>query len=158
MNMSKSKSIMLAAATAVASLLGFSQSSHAAIINLTNRNSTAQINTTGGVNSTPADGVDQWTVNGINQINPAGHLLLRGNGRNAAPGWPTSPELDALRDAWLSAADVAEQKRLGERMQLQAFQDVPYIPLGQSISPTAFRSDISGVLNGQPVFWNVRRG
>ncbi len=96
--------------------------------------------------------------NGINQINPAGHLLLRGNGRNAAPGWPTSPELDALRDAWLSAADVAEQKRLGERMQLQAFQDVPYIPLGQSISPTAFRSDITGVLNGQPVFWNIRRG
>ncbi len=95
--------------------------------------------------------------NGINEINPAGHLWLRGNGDQAAPGWPKSPALEALRDQWFTADGEAAQKEIARRMQLQAFQDVPYIPLGQSIAPTAYRSDITGVLNGQPTFWNVRR-
>ena len=95
--------------------------------------------------------------NGVNQLNPASHLWLRGNGKVAAPGWPTSPKLEALRDQWLQTADPAAQKQLGQQIQLQAFEDVPYIPLGQSIAPTAHRSDLTGVLNGQPTFWNVRR-
>jgi peptide/nickel transport system substrate-binding protein len=95
--------------------------------------------------------------NGVNQLNPASHLWLRGNGKAAAPGWPTSPAIEALRDRWLLAADLDEQKRLAVEIQRQAFQDVPYIPLGQSIAPTAYRNDIVGVLNGQPTFWNVRR-
>jgi peptide/nickel transport system substrate-binding protein len=96
--------------------------------------------------------------NGVNQLNPASHLWLRGNGKAAAPGWPTSPKLEALRDAWLQAADLAAQQALAKQIQLQAFEDVPYIPLGQSIAPTAYRNDLVGVLNGQPTFWNVRRG
>ncbi|MBI3515969.1 MAG: ABC transporter substrate-binding protein [Proteobacteria bacterium] len=110
------------------------------------------------------DPIDQggWNLfcindNGVNQLNPASHLWLRGNGKAAAPGWPTSPALESLRDRWLQAADLEAQKKIAVEMQLQAFQDVPYIPLGQSIAPTAHRSDIVGVLNGQPTFWNVRR-
>jgi peptide/nickel transport system substrate-binding protein len=34
--------------------------------------------------------------------------------------------------------------------------DVPYYPLGQHFQPTAFRKSITGVLNGFPMFWNVR--
>jgi peptide/nickel transport system substrate-binding protein len=95
--------------------------------------------------------------NGVNQLNPASHLWLRGNGKSAAPGWPSSEKIEALRDQWLLASTLEEQKKLGVQLQLQAFQDVPYIPLGQSIAPTAYRKDIVGVLNGQPTFWNVRR-
>ena len=95
--------------------------------------------------------------NGVNQLDPSGHLWLRGNGRDAAPGWPTSPRIEALRDAWLTEADPARGRSLAEDIQRQAFEDVPYIPLGQSIAPTAHRSSIAGVLNGQPTFWNVRR-
>lgn len=103
-----------------------------------------------------------WNVfaindNGINQINPAGHLWLRGNGDEAAPGWPKSPAIESLRDAWFAAGSEDAQKEIARKLQLQAFQDVPYIPLGQSIAPTAYRTDITGVLNGQPTFWNVRR-
>jgi peptide/nickel transport system substrate-binding protein len=43
-------------------------------------------------------------------------------------------------------------------MQLQAFQDVPYIPLGQYFVPTAYQSSMSGIISGNPVFWNVKRG
>jgi peptide/nickel transport system substrate-binding protein len=111
------------------------------------------------------DPIDQggWNVyvindNGINEVNPAGHLWLRGNGKEAPPGWPTSAKLEEYREEWFNAPDFAAQKAAARKLQLQAFEDVPYIPLGQSIAPTAYRSDIKGVLNGQPTFWNVHRG
>jgi len=61
-------------------------------------------------------------------------------------------------DNKVSAPDLAAQKKLAEQMQLQAFTDVPYIPLGQYFIPTAYQGNLSGVLKGSPVFWNVRRG
>jgi peptide/nickel transport system substrate-binding protein len=94
---------------------------------------------------------------GLDMFNPAGHVFLRGNGRAAAPGWPTAPRIEELRDAWFAAPDLDAQKKLCEQIQLQAFQDVPYIPLGQTIAPTAYRSDLTGVLDGLPLFWNVKR-
>ena len=95
---------------------------------------------------------------GTDQMTPAGHVFLRGNGKAATVGWPSSPQLEALRDAWFLAPDEAGQKRICEQMQMQAFQDVPYVPLGQYLAPTAYRADLSAVLNGNPVFWGVRRG
>lgn len=95
--------------------------------------------------------------NGANQLDPASHLLLRGNGKAAQFGWPTSEKIESLRNAWFDARTLEEQKKLAEQLQLQAFEDVPYIPLGQSIPPTAYRRDITGVLDGHPFFWNVRR-
>ena len=95
--------------------------------------------------------------NGANELDPASHLLLRGNGKEAQFGWPTMPKIEELRNAWFDARTEADQKKIAEQIQLQAFQDVPYIPLGQSIPPTAYRKDITGVLNGHPFFWNVRR-
>jgi peptide/nickel transport system substrate-binding protein len=38
-----------------------------------------------------------------------------------------------------------------------AFEDVPYYPLGLYYNPTAFRSDLTGIVRGGPFFWNVRR-
>jgi peptide/nickel transport system substrate-binding protein len=90
-------------------------------------------------------------------INPAGQVFLRGTGRAATVGWPTSPKIEALRDAWFKAPDLAAQKVLADQLQLQAFQDVPYIPLGQYFIPTAYQADLTGMLQGSPVFWNIRR-
>jgi peptide/nickel transport system substrate-binding protein len=110
------------------------------------------------------DPVEQggWSIfhtswSGMDMVNPAGHVFLRGNGKAAAPGWPDSPRLEELRNAWFAAPDLAAQKKLAEQMQLQAFQDVPYIPLGQYSMPTAYQANLTGILNGNPVFWNVRR-
>ncbi len=103
-----------------------------------------------------------WSIfhtgwSGLDMINPAGHVFLRGNGRAAAVGWPTSPRIEALRDAWFTAPDLAAQKALADQLQLQAFADVPYIPLGQYFIPTAYQANLSGMLQGSPVFWNIRR-
>lgn len=94
---------------------------------------------------------------GLDMINPAGHVFLRGNGRAAAPGWPDSPAIEGLRQEWFAATNLTEQQAIARRLQLQAFEDVPYIPLGQYFAPTAYQSNLTGVLKGSPVFWNVRR-
>jgi peptide/nickel transport system substrate-binding protein len=42
-------------------------------------------------------------------------------------------------------------------MQAQAFQDVPYYPLGVFYPATAYRKSLTGVLDGYSLFYNVRR-
>jgi peptide/nickel transport system substrate-binding protein len=92
---------------------------------------------------------------GLDQASPMTHAWLAASGATAAPGWPDSPKLEALRVGWMDAADP---KRQAEEIQRQAFQDVPYLPIGQYLNPTAYRSDLTGMMKGFPVFWNLRRG
>ena len=109
----------------------------------------------------PADrggwSVFQTSWSGLDHATPAGHPFLRGNGLKAAPGWPSSPALEALREDWLRADGLPAQRALSDRMQVQAFQDVPYVPLGQQFQQTAHRAEIAGIQPGMPVFWNVLR-
>ena len=101
--------------------------------------------------------VFQTSWSGLDHATPAGHPFLRGNGRAAAPGWPDSPAIETLRDEWLRAPDPAAQYSLAEQIQIQAFRDVPYVPLGQQFQQTAYRAELSGILPGMPVFWNITR-
>jgi peptide/nickel transport system substrate-binding protein len=94
---------------------------------------------------------------GADHLNPVGHVFLRGNGKQATVGWPDSPAIENLRDAWLAAPDVASQQKIAAQLQAQAMQDVPYIPLGQYFLPAVYQANLTGVLDGNPVFWNVRR-
>ena len=105
----------------------------------------------GGWNIAPAN------TGGIDLINPAGHAF-RTNGPKAWFGWPTSEKIEALRYAWIDAPDLAAQKKIAEDMQRQWFVEVPMLYTGQWMQPTAHRTDISGVLPGFAVFWNVKRG
>ena len=93
---------------------------------------------------------------------PMAHVRHASNapspGQGAAPGWPTSPRLEALRDAWMQAPTVEAQQQIARDIQRQAFEDVPYLPTGQVFTPVAHRADLVGLLNGLPAMWNVRRG
>jgi peptide/nickel transport system substrate-binding protein len=97
------------------------------------------------------------TFAGVDQFNPAVHAYLRGNGRDGNIGWPTSTRIEELRDIWFAASDLTAQKKAAEQIQLQAFQDVPYVPLGQWRQSTAHRTDLRGMLTGLPLFWNIER-
>ena len=67
-------------------------------------------------------------------------------------------KLEELRDAWFNAPTPAEQKKVAEDMQRRAFETVPYIPTAQFIIPTAYRSNLSGVINSPVTFlWNVEK-
>jgi peptide/nickel transport system substrate-binding protein len=96
---------------------------------------------------------------GTDHLNPAGHIALRGNGDQPSswPGWCVSPKLEALRDAWFDAPNLASQQEICKQMQVQAMQDVPYFPLGQYQQPTAYNTSIEGMLNGFATFWNIKR-
>ena len=94
---------------------------------------------------------------GVDMLNPAGHISLRANGQQAWFGWPTDPKIERLRDAWFEAPDMAAQKTICTDIQQQAFESVPYIPMGQYFQPTAYRTDLQGILRGFAIFWNVRR-
>ncbi|TQF84189.1 ABC transporter substrate-binding protein [Elioraea sp. Yellowstone] len=103
-----------------------------------------------------------WSVlctafGGYDFLDPSGHLPLRGNGTQGWVGWPTSARLEELREAWFDAPDLAAQKRIAAEMQALAFQEVPYLPLGEYIQFTALRRNVQGMLKGVPVFWNIRK-
>jgi peptide/nickel transport system substrate-binding protein len=103
-----------------------------------------------------------WSVHanytsGFGTMNPAAHTYLRGSGRKALFGWPDSPKIEEMRNAWLDATSEDEQKRICRDLQVQAFQDVPYIPLGVFYQPTAYRKSLQGMMRGLPLFYGVRK-
>lgn len=95
-------------------------------------------------------------IPGILGINPAIHSYIRGIGRKGTFGWPTSEEIEALRKRFLAASDPAEQARLAQAIQVQAFQDVPYVPTGLFLQPTAYRG-LSGIRSGFSMFYDVEK-
>jgi peptide/nickel transport system substrate-binding protein len=83
---------------------------------------------------------------------------IRGNGKDAWFGWPSDEKIEAMRTAWMDSNDPAERKRLDAEIQAQAFQTVPFIPLGQYFPPSAWRNNVSAPLKGAvPVFWGVTK-
>lgn len=94
---------------------------------------------------------------GLEMSSPASHHPLRGAGTRSWVGWPTSERIEELVAQWFRAPDLAEQQRLCRELQLQAFQDVPYVPLGQFFPPSAWRRTLTGILPGLPQMTNVRR-
>ncbi len=94
---------------------------------------------------------------GMDLMTPGSNLLLRANGADAWFGWPTSERLEALRNDWLDAPDLNAQKAIARDIQIQFFQDVPYYPLGQYFTATAYRKDLTGVMRGMTLPLNVKR-
>ena len=83
---------------------------------------------------------------------------LRGNGKDAWFGWPNDEEIEALRNAWMDASEDVDRKKLDIQIQARAFETVPFVPLGQYLPPSAYRSNLTGVLKGAvPVFWSVSK-
>ena len=80
---------------------------------------------------------------------------MRGNGEKAWFGWPTDPKIEELIDAWFKAPDLGGAEEARRRMQVEAYaNDVPYVPTGQFVMPTAYRKNLEGIIiapGGLPV-------
>jgi peptide/nickel transport system substrate-binding protein len=98
-----------------------------------------------------------WT--GQTFLNPGNHFPLRGAGTKGGWfGWPVDEKMEALRDQWFTAKDAAEEKRICEEMQVLAFENVPFYPVGHWFYPTAHRSNLTDFPRGPlPIFWGVKR-
>ena len=60
--------------------------------------------------------------------------------------------------ATVVAKTPAESKKAAEAVQRRAFEFVPIIPTGQFILPTAYRSNISGLIIAPiNLLWNVEK-
>jgi peptide/nickel transport system substrate-binding protein len=89
---------------------------------------------------------------------PYGNPMIRADGLAGFDGWPTSQRIEALRAAWLDAASLDEQKRICTELQMQLWQDVPYVPMGEYWQATAHRKDLVDVIPGCfATFYGVRR-
>src|SRR5215469_14290665 len=96
-------------------------------------------------------------LGGMGNISPGPDIAIRASGLDAWFGWPTDPEMEALRDAWFDALDLPAQQKICRQMQEQFWQNPSYVPLGMFDQPTAFRSDLKDVRDGWPQFYGIRR-
>ena len=95
---------------------------------------------------------------GYDSATPAGNASLNAVGRAGTLGWVDSPTLTRLRLDWFDAPDLAAQKRVAEAIQAQFLLDVPYVPIGQFLQPTAYRDTLHGMAKGSMViFHNVTK-
>jgi peptide/nickel transport system substrate-binding protein len=62
-----------------------------------------------------------------------------------------------MRQKWLDTDGIEAQKAICAEMQRQAFQDIPYIPLGEYHTLTAYRADLTGFPPGAALFYGVRK-
>jgi peptide/nickel transport system substrate-binding protein len=94
---------------------------------------------------------------GIDTSNPGSHQLLRGNGPGAYNGWPVSPKMESLRDAWLAAEEKPAQLAIARQMQEVLMDEVPYLPLGSYFQPVAYKNTLTDVPKGLVQFTGVKR-
>jgi peptide/nickel transport system substrate-binding protein len=84
--------------------------------------------------------------------------FMRGNGKDGWFGWPSDPKMEEIYETWLSTVDSAEQTRLERDYELQGLQSLPFIPLGRFRQTSAWRDNVTGLLDGPSViFWNVTK-
>ncbi len=102
--------------------------------------------------------VSMYAFSSMDFMTPATNPTLRANGAGAWFGWPDIPELEALRDQWFDAPDLAVRQDLARQMQVLAMRELPYIPVGAYRSQTAIRRELQGRVQGMALFWGIRRG
>jgi peptide/nickel transport system substrate-binding protein len=91
-------------------------------------------------------------------LNPIVHVTLNGKGKNGGWfGWPEDAKMESLRDAFARATSLDEQKKIAVEIQKHTYDEVFYLPLGQYVMPSAWRKELTGVVDGPatPVFWNI---
>jgi peptide/nickel transport system substrate-binding protein len=95
---------------------------------------------------------------GADVVNPVVNVSISGKGKSGGWfGWPDDPKMEAMRDAFARASSPEEQKKLADEIQKENYDQAIYIPLGQFLTPSAWRTSLTGVLDGPatPIFWNI---
>jgi peptide/nickel transport system substrate-binding protein len=99
-------------------------------------------------------------LTGQDIANPISLFQINGKGTKGGWfGWPEDSEMEELRDAYVRTQSLDEQKKIAAEIQARNYDQVIYIPLGEYVSPSVWRKEISGLLEGRatPVFWNVEK-
>jgi len=95
---------------------------------------------------------------GADILNPVSNVSISGRGvKGGWFGWYDDPKMEELRDKFVRATVLDEQKKLAAEIQARAYEQVAYLPLGEYVIPSVWRKSLTGVLVGAatPVFWNI---
>lgn len=96
---------------------------------------------------------------GADLLDPVMQAFMNASCAKAPPGWPCDAELETLRDKFLHATSLDEQKTIAARAQERAVAISTHVPLGEYLQPMVTRKNVSGVIKAAvPVFWNVANG
>ncbi len=97
-----------------------------------------------------------WSTS-FDTMTPAVSSVLGGGGDKAWFGWPTSEPMEKLRADFAREPDAVKRKAIAEKVQVLAYDEVPYVPWGQFVVPGAFRKNVQGVLQfGATLLWNIQ--
>jgi len=94
---------------------------------------------------------------GTSNLDPTSNLGIRGTGKQAWFGWPTNEKIEQLRTDWFYAKDLTQRQELCRQIQLQVFDQVPYIPLGAIYNLMALRKEWLDFQPEGPVFYTVKK-
>ncbi len=96
---------------------------------------------------------------GSDLVNPLVNQNLIGRGKDGAWfGWPDDRKLEDFRQAYALAMTPEERKKIANDMQAYAYDQVIYIPLGQFSRQSAWRKNLSAVVDSPiPIFWNMSK-
>ena len=96
-----------------------------------------------------------WVAGDI--LNPVTMAMLNAKGDTGWFGWQNDPEIEALKGKFVRANTDAEKKKLAEQLQLRAIETATHVHLGQYSNPAAVRKNVSGMLQGGQVYWNIKK-
>jgi peptide/nickel transport system substrate-binding protein len=95
---------------------------------------------------------------GYDMINPLSNYATSYSCGGTYPGWHCDPQMPPLVAKFEVETNPAKRQALADEMQRRVMAEAPEMLLGEFSPPTAYRSDLHGVIaNGLHVFWNVRR-
>ncbi len=113
------------------------------------------------VKKSPSEGgwnlLQTW-FNGSTFLNPVEHSLIAADGDAAWFGWPSDERIEKLRTEYSREPDAGKRKELARKIQVLAYDDVTYIPLGTFYQPVTFRKNVEGLVRSPvPLFWNATK-
>ena len=97
------------------------------------------------------------TVGGTTMSSPLTNFAINSScGGDNWFGWPCDTKTEELRSDYIRASDEAPSRAALEALHRHLWEALPDIPVGQYIQPSAWRSNVTGVLRAPLlVFWNV---
>jgi len=89
---------------------------------------------------------------------PVEHFAMRGLGATGWAGWYEDPKMEQLTRDWTTATTPDALTATASEIHSRAMDQVPFVLCGQFQIRTAYRSYLSGIIEGSAAYmWNVRR-
>ena len=101
--------------------------------------------------------IHTWAPSTI-RFTPVEHSQIRGLGPTAWFGWYKDDTMEQLTRRFVEAQTDTDRDAMVLEIHRRAFEMVPCIPLGTFQIRSAYRNNLTGVIEATgPYFWNVRR-